>query len=282
MKKLSLALIIIGIVLAAIPATGQVYTSYRQQRLLDMLESESEAGYHEDWNNVEESYAGLQGIFSAERRENLSEEPGDGSAGNAFQSVTGFSGQQSEVTENRQDAGGKKPVKVNSAEKKNAKPKKTYKVLGTLKIDKLGVNVPVIEGVSAEDLRIGVGFMPGTTPIGEIGNTAIAGHRSYTFGRYFNRLDELDTGDEIVITTKDNTYTYIVYGKLIVEPDDVSILSRNRQDRRLTLITCHPVYIASHRLIVHARIEETPSEVEPGIIAEEENEAAGIEPEVTE
>ena len=50
---------------------------------------------------------------------------------------------------------------------------------------------------------------------------------------------------------------YIVYEKLIVKPDDVSVIKGDKSDSILTLVTCTPIYIASHRLIIHARLEET-------------------------
>lgn len=146
-----------------------------------------------------------------------------------------------------------KPV---TASGKAEKSKSKQKVLGVMKIDKIKVNTPVVEGVKPENLSAGVGHIPGTAAIGEAGNTAIAGHRSYTFGRFFNRLDELNEEDEIIIDNKEKTFRYKVYEKLIVEPSDTSVLEWDDSGSILTLITCHPIYVASHRLIIHARLED--------------------------
>ena len=90
---------------------------------------------------------------------------------------------------------------------------------------------------------------------GEIGNAAIAAHRSRTFGRFFNRLDEVKIGDEIVIKDKNTTYTYTVFDKKIVRRCYVSVLDGNGKDKILTLITCDPVDVATHRLIIHAKVK---------------------------
>jgi len=102
--------------------------------------------------------------------------------------------------------------------------------------------------------RVGAGQVSGTTKLGDIGNAALAAHRSHTYGRMFNRLDELEIGDKIIVETKDGTFEYTVYKKHVVEPTDLSVLNKNNKDRVLTLITCTPIYTATHRLIIHAVI----------------------------
>lgn len=124
--------------------------------------------------------------------------------------------------------------------------------LGQLFIDKINVEYPVVEGVEPQNLEIFLGHMPSTSPIGELGNTVIAGHRSHNFGWYFNRLDELVKDDFIVIEAKGNRYTYKVYDKLVVEPTDTSVLRRSSSRSVLTLMTCHPLYTSKQRLVVHA------------------------------
>lgn len=128
-------------------------------------------------------------------------------------------------------------------------------MLGILEIAKIKVRLPILDGTSEDNLRIGAGKLEGTAPIGEIGNTVISAHRSHTYGWLFNRLNELEIGDEIKITTAENTYSYIVFDIKVVEPSDNSVLAQSDNDRLLTLTTCDPLYTASHRLIVQARME---------------------------
>lgn len=131
------------------------------------------------------------------------------------------------------------------------------RMIGVLIIDKIEVKLPVLTGVDDETLRVAAGRMPNSGKFNEIGNVVLAGHRSYTFGKYFNRLDEMEDGDLITVKTKTKTLTYKVFKKWIVEPDDFSIMNYNNKDKILTLFTCHPVAVASHRLVVQAiQLEE--------------------------
>ncbi|MDW7670593.1 MAG: class D sortase [Bacillota bacterium] len=131
-------------------------------------------------------------------------------------------------------------------------------LLGSIEIPKINAKMPVVQGASDENLRTAAALLDGTSPIGSIGNAAIAAHRSYTYGRFFNRLNEMEIGDHIIITTPEAVYTYQVYEIKVVEPTDLSVLNRNSRDRVVTLITCDPIYVASHRLIVHGvMVEET-------------------------
>ena len=75
-------------------------------------------------------------------------------------------------------------------------------MLGLIEIKKIKVNLPIVEGVESSNLKAGIGHIPGSAGLGQLGNSALAGHRSYTFGNFFNRLDELQIGDIITITTK--------------------------------------------------------------------------------
>jgi sortase A len=245
LKKLSWLLIILGLVIAMIPVTGQLYNSYRQRRL--MADWESMPGdYENGTTDPAEAYGELQDIFTRPYEESAS----GGDLEEIWSGPVQRNEQAADLPDSSQDTG----AAAGTSEKKAA-PKPDVKVIGRLKIKKIKVDVPVVEGVSSANLRVGVGRIPGTSNIGEVGNTAIAGHRSYTFGRFFNRLNEVEPGDEIIIETKNGEYVYTVYEKKIVEPSDVSVLKRNKTEKVLTLITCEPIYVASHRLIIHARIQ---------------------------
>ncbi len=124
------------------------------------------------------------------------------------------------------------------------------RMIGVLYIDKIKVRIPVMDGVDVETLRVAAGRMPESGKLDKIGNAVLAGHRSYTFGKYFNRLDELEVGDTFYIKTGKKTLEYKIFKKIIVEPDDFSIMNYNKTDKICTLFTCHPVIIANKRLVV--------------------------------
>jgi sortase A len=130
------------------------------------------------------------------------------------------------------------------------------KAIGILYIDKIQLKLPILNGSTASHLEKGAGHLPGTDLLGEFGNTAIAAHRSHTYGRFFNRLNELEKGDIIRLKSLAGEFQYDVYDVKIVHPNDLSILNRNGKEKIITLITCDPIYEATHRLIVHAKMKE--------------------------
>ncbi|KAA8672034.1 class D sortase [Clostridium sp. MT-14] len=129
-----------------------------------------------------------------------------------------------------------------------------YGTVGILIIPKIDLKVAVGEGTDMNTLRYAVGHFKGTAMPGEKGNFALAGHRSYTFGQYFNRLDELTTGDEIRVKTVKGSYKYKVYNTKVVLPDEVNVLNPTK-DATMTLITCTPIRVATHRLVISARLD---------------------------
>lgn len=133
--------------------------------------------------------------------------------------------------------------------------KEVGKKIGEIHIPKIKVKENIIRGIGVKELKKGVGHYPNSAMPGEIGNMGIAGHRSYTFGEDFNRLNELEKGDTILVKSGKNQYQYKVYEKIIVEPNNMSVLYRNDSDRILTLVTCHPIQTATHRLVIHAIME---------------------------
>lgn len=123
---------------------------------------------------------------------------------------------------------------------------------GVLLIPKIDVRMLIMDGVDDDTLRVAAGRLPYTDNFDEMGNCVLAAHRSYTFGKYLNRLNELKNGDKITVQTKDKTLNYTVYNSKIIEPDDFSIIEKNDTDKILTVFTCHPPGIGSHRLVVQA------------------------------
>ena len=125
--------------------------------------------------------------------------------------------------------------------------------IGKIDIPKINVHWVFVEGVQLTDLADGPGHYPGTPLPGQIGNAAIAGHRT-THGAPFFHIDELRTGDRINITTFAGTFVYAVSkDPFPVQPTDYYVVD-NTPDAELTLTSCHPQYSAAQRLIVKAKL----------------------------
>jgi sortase A len=121
-----------------------------------------------------------------------------------------------------------------------------------IRIPDIGVDKIVVEGVTLDDLKRGPGHYPDTPLPGQPGNAAIAGHRT-TYGAPFNRINELEPGDVILITTLQGAFRYEVRDQLIVSPEEVEVLD-DFGDNRLTLTACHPKYSARQRIVVVAAL----------------------------
>lgn len=128
-------------------------------------------------------------------------------------------------------------------------------VMCILKISKINLEEAVREGSTPSVLSSALGHVENTALPGEEGNCCIAGHRNYVFGKYFNRLDEIEEGDYIEIETFNITWRYEVTGIEIVEPEEISVLNY-AEGKNITLITCTPFMIGTHRLIVHGKLVE--------------------------
>lgn len=229
MKILSFALIFLGFIIMVIPISQKMYTSYWQSRLLreweDKLAQENAVNSQVS-SSLQNSYNSLSSVFDNlialdDNNEIATITPEDIEYNNLKYDPTNTSNQD---------------------------------VLGVLYIDVINLKLPIMRGTTERVLQVGVGKLEGTTPIGEIGNTALSAHRGHSYGRLFNRLDEVSVGDIVKIQTKNNKLNYEVYEVKIVEPNNLSVLNSNTNDKILTLITCHPLYTSTHRLIVHARL----------------------------
>lgn len=124
--------------------------------------------------------------------------------------------------------------------------------IARLEMPAIGVDIVVVAGVSVEDLRRGPGHYPDTPLPGQFGNAAIAGHRT-TYGQPFHDIDDLEPGDEIVVTTIAGRFVYGVTSTEIVEPDETDVVATTNPDiAELTLTSCHPKWSARQRIIVHS------------------------------
>ena len=135
--------------------------------------------------------------------------------------------------------------------------------LTRLKIPKIGVDVLVVEGTTPAALRAGAGHYPETPLPGEVGNVAIAGHRT-TYGRPLHRMDELGPGDTVVLETPIGRHTYRAVKPFaghgnpwVVLPSQTSVVAPVREGSYLTLTTCHPKGSARQRLIMRFQLVDS-------------------------
>ncbi len=137
--------------------------------------------------------------------------------------------------------------------------------IARLELPRIGVDKIVVAGVDKSDLKKGPGHYPETPLPGQLGNSAIAGHRT-TFGQPFFDVDKLENGDEIIVTTLSGRYVYRVTGQEIVSPSDYHVISTTDPTRAtLTLTSCHPKYTARERIIVFAELDEAATD---GVVGE--------------
>ena len=125
--------------------------------------------------------------------------------------------------------------------------------LAVLRIPKLELEVPVLEGTDRLTLNSGVGRIAGTALPGHRGNIGIAGHRD----GFFRGLKDISAGDTIELVTNHQTETFIVDNIRITLPNDISVLRPSPQPE-LTLVTCYPFYFvgpAPKRYIVRASLK---------------------------
>lgn len=138
-------------------------------------------------------------------------------------------------------------------------------VVGEIEIPKIHVKKIVIQGAELEQLDQAPGHFPSTPFPGQAGNSAIAGHRT-TYGAPFHNVDRLKPGDEIHVTTRQGRFTYSVLRVFIVKPTDVGAVVDPDPDHpnTLTLMSCHPKYDLSERIVVRAELKGTPVPKLPG------------------
>ncbi len=127
---------------------------------------------------------------------------------------------------------------------------------GILTIGKIDLTLPILQGATQENMKKTVASIVNTGKAGEVGNYAVAGHRSRTYDRNFNRLDELTLGDHIEVDDGKEQFEYTVTEKLYVNPDEVWVLKPNGKDKEITLVTCDPIVNPTHRLIIKGKIVE--------------------------
>ena len=128
----------------------------------------------------------------------------------------------------------------------------TSGVMGYIDIPKIDVMLPIYHGIDEAVLQVAIGHIPGTSlPVGgKSSHCVISGHRGLPSARLFTDIDKLVEGDTFTITVLNQTLTYEVDQIRTVEPTDLSDLQIEKGKDYLTLVTCTPYGINTHRLLV--------------------------------
>lgn len=149
-------------------------------------------------------------------------------------------------------------------------------IVGKISIPSIDVSKWLIAGVGYEQLKKGPGLFAGSPLPGQLGNVAIAGHRT-TYGAPFSRIDEIDTGDVITIQTTVSTYTYVVNKEpRIVAATDIQVVkTKDPTVASLTLVSCHPKWTSKQRIIVTALLQKQETAMPPTTFTTD-----AVEPEV--
>ena len=134
-------------------------------------------------------------------------------------------------------------------------------VMGTIRIPKISVTLPIYHGTSEESLASGTGHLYGTSlPVGgKNTHSVITGHRGLVSALMFTRLDEMEKGDFFYIETMNETLGYEVDSISVINPDDTNQLRIRPHEDRVTLMTCTPYGINTQRLLVSGHRAEIPA-----------------------
>lgn len=119
-----------------------------------------------------------------------------------------------------------------------------------IQIPAIGVDHPVVQGDDWEQLKKGVGQHVGSAQAGSEGNLVLSAHNDI-YGEIFRYLDQLSVGDEIIVSTERQSYTYVVRELQVVEPTDVWVMAET-DHASVTLISCYPFRVNNKRIVVFA------------------------------
>lgn len=112
-------------------------------------------------------------------------------------------------------------------------------VVGILEIAAIDLSQPILKGATKANLSYSLATLEPTDVPGEIGNFVVTGHNSRTYGRHFNRLHEVKTGDIVEVVLRDRTVSFVVDSIQVIEDKDIWIADSDKETSRITLITCY-------------------------------------------
>jgi len=138
-------------------------------------------------------------------------------------------------------------------------------MMAYLRIPKINLRLPVYHGTTEEILELGIGHLEGThLPIGGAGTHAVlTGHTGLQSSVFFTNLTDLEENDEFYIYVLDRVLAYRVDRISVVLPTEIDLLEGVEGEDYVTLVTCTPYGVNSHRLLVRGvRVDYTPDELE--------------------
>lgn len=245
-KILSIGFIIMGLLIIMYPKASDLYRTYQQRKLIKT--------WQQSFNMVDDNSSTNKDIGY----DDYYEEAG-------FNKLIESNNQsiednKSDIDINTDNANNSNTTVVNNSNEANEdiieKVKENFHIEGILKIDKIDLELPILTDANENNLKISVASIKGAGELGQVGNYSIAGHRSHTYGRNFNRLNEVEVGDLIKVDGGNEQFSYEVMEKLYVKPDEVWVLEGNDIDKEITLVTCHPMINPTHRLIIKGKIKK--------------------------
>ena len=138
-------------------------------------------------------------------------------------------------------------------------------IMGYIRIPAIDVELPIYHGVENSTLEQGVGHLPGSSlPVGgESTHAVLAAHSGLASQRMFTDLEQLREGDRFYLSVLGETLAYEIDQMLVVEPDDAAALELQPGMDLVTLITCTPYGVNTHRLLVRGkRVPYEPAQEE--------------------
>lgn len=125
-------------------------------------------------------------------------------------------------------------------------------IMGSIEIPKIDVDLPIYHGTEDGVLSVGVGHIQGTSlPVGgENTHCVLSGHRGLPGSSLFTRLDEMKEGDLFFLSVMGETLAYKVYDIQVVDPDNTEVLEITAGKDDVSLVTCTPYGLNTHRLVV--------------------------------
>ncbi len=128
-------------------------------------------------------------------------------------------------------------------------------IIGYIEIENIGVNLPIYHGTDESVLQVGIGHLEGTSfPTGTTSTHAVlSGHRGLPSSKLFSDLDQMIVGDTFLLHILDQTFAYQVDQINIVLPEETSDLAIQPGKEYVTLVTCTPYGVNTHRLLVRAK-----------------------------